>query len=303
MSRGHGPDDFRITVLSGNDAERAAFAEQSCAPASSRSVTGTLAGLAAGDQVTVAVGPRTPSPSPSFASPGFTIFNLPDGPLDLLAARTRSDATASTLVTDRLLLQRAVNPISGGSLGALDFELSLAPPDGTPGVGAAGAIRHELADERDRLGRRLAATGTSRAGTCGRRRCFRRDVVVPHQCRVCATKSDCHGEPRTPDAHRHHRSGVTMFSIFKNSQSDALAPLADLARSRHGYDRTVFLSELRRDAPTVAAMVEQLLLIDAAHHAMPTASTTHGSASPGIRQDARASVALYNASTLSTTGG
>ncbi len=94
-----------------------------------------------------------------------------------------------------------------------------------------------------------------------------------------------------------------MFSLFKNSQSDALAPLADLARSRHGYDRTVFLSELRRDAPTVAAMVEQLLLIDAAHHAMPTASTTHGSASPGIRQDARASVALYDASTLSTTGG
>jgi len=98
-----------------------------------------------------------------------------------------------------------------------------------------------------------------------------------------------------------------MFSLFKNSQSDALAPLVDLARSHHGYDRTVFLSELRRDAPTVAAMVEQLLRLDAAHHAahheVPTTAPTHGSVSPGIRQDARASVALTNVSTLSTTGG
>jgi len=78
-----------------------------------------------------------------------------------------------------------------------------------------------------------------------------------------------------------------MFRLFKNSQSAALAPLVELARSRHGYDRTVFLSELRRDAPTVAAMVEQLLLLDAALHRNPATSATYGSVSRGTRQDAR----------------
>ncbi len=93
-----------------------------------------------------------------------------------------------------------------------------------------------------------------------------------------------------------------MFSLFKKSQSDALAPIVELARNCQGYDRTVFLSELRRDAPTVATMVEQLLLDEASRHAVPMTSTMPATASARIRQEVRLDVALTDVSALSTTG-
>lgn len=51
----------------------------------------------------------------------------------------------------------------------------------------------------------------------------------------------------------------TMFRFFGLSERDALAPLLELAREKHGYDRQEWLSDLRRDAPTVVARLEQLL--------------------------------------------
>ena len=79
-----------------------------------------------------------------------------------------------------------------------------------------------------------------------------------------------------------------MFSVFRKRQfsalSAALAPLVELARRKHGFERRVFLTELRRDAPTVAALVEHELSSNArsnesvAAHAHSTdahATSTH----------------------------
>ena len=50
-----------------------------------------------------------------------------------------------------------------------------------------------------------------------------------------------------------------MFHRDRTGEREMLGPLLALARSRHGYERTVWLAELRADAPTVAARLELLL--------------------------------------------
>ena len=50
-----------------------------------------------------------------------------------------------------------------------------------------------------------------------------------------------------------------MFNLFGLPEHDALAPLLKLAREKHGADRREWLDDLRRDAPTVVARLEQLL--------------------------------------------
>lgn len=42
-----------------------------------------------------------------------------------------------------------------------------------------------------------------------------------------------------------------MLPIFRQSVPDALAPLLQLAHTRHAADRRMWLDELRRDAPGI----------------------------------------------------
>lgn len=50
-----------------------------------------------------------------------------------------------------------------------------------------------------------------------------------------------------------------LFTTLAPAEHQLLAPLLELARSKRGYDRRVWLDELRIDAPTVAARLEALL--------------------------------------------
>jgi hypothetical protein len=54
-----------------------------------------------------------------------------------------------------------------------------------------------------------------------------------------------------------------LFSRLQASEQQLLAPFLDLARQKHGYDRRVWLNELRCDAPTVAARLEAVLAAEA----------------------------------------
>jgi hypothetical protein len=60
-----------------------------------------------------------------------------------------------------------------------------------------------------------------------------------------------------------------MFRSFRTHERDALAPLIELARHKFGADRTLWLNELRADAPTVAARLEALLAEEAQPHVLP----------------------------------
>lgn len=63
-----------------------------------------------------------------------------------------------------------------------------------------------------------------------------------------------------------------MFRFFGLSERDALAPLLELAREKHGYDRQEWLSDLRREAPTVVARLERLLANEAESTITPVPS-------------------------------
>ncbi len=60
-----------------------------------------------------------------------------------------------------------------------------------------------------------------------------------------------------------------MFRSFRTHERDALAPLIELARHKFGADRTLWLNELRADAPTVAARIEALLAEELEAHVLP----------------------------------
>jgi hypothetical protein len=115
----YGADDFRITVTSATRDEVALVAAGQCPSPSNRTATGIVAGLGAIDQVQLTFGPRAPTIAPTFASPAFSITGLPDGALDLLA--TRSTIESGAFIVNRVLMQRALNPSNGASLGTLDF--------------------------------------------------------------------------------------------------------------------------------------------------------------------------------------
>ncbi len=115
----HGADDFRINVIEGTDAEIALIAAAQCPSPSNRTASGSVAGIGVADQVQVVLGPRSPTTAPTFGTPNFSFTALPDGALDLLAAR--STLTTGLLAANRVLLQRAINPANGGSVGSLDF--------------------------------------------------------------------------------------------------------------------------------------------------------------------------------------
>lgn len=65
-----------------------------------------------------------------------------------------------------------------------------------------------------------------------------------------------------------------MFRFLRQCEEAAMAPLLDLARQRVGAERRAFLDDLRRDAPTVTAMIERALAREAA--AMPVAHAPSG---------------------------
>jgi hypothetical protein len=62
-----------------------------------------------------------------------------------------------------------------------------------------------------------------------------------------------------------------MFRRFHAPDRDALAPLLELARHKHGADRTLWFDELRRDAPTVVARLEAVLAAEATAQVVPIA--------------------------------
>lgn len=137
----HGADDFRINVVAGTDDEIRSLIPGLCPSPANRTAIGSVTGFGATDQVQVVLGPRAPTTPPTFGSPNFSFAALPDGAMDLLA--TRSVLSTGLLAANRVLLQRNVNPVNGGSVGALDFNSSSAIVPESNTLTAAGAVGGE----------------------------------------------------------------------------------------------------------------------------------------------------------------
>ena len=120
-ANGSGGVDVQVQYLAAS--EFPAYAGNVCAanPAT-KTVTGTVAGLAAGNSATISLGSGTASPS---ANGAFTINKALDGTADLVATRLAINLTTFTFGIDKLIVRRGINPPAGGSIGpVIDFNAS-----------------------------------------------------------------------------------------------------------------------------------------------------------------------------------
>jgi hypothetical protein len=84
-----------------------------------KTLNGTVAGLGIAQQASVGVGGGSVS---SLAANGpFTVNDVNDGPVDLVAVRTAVDLGTFALTPDRLILRRGLNLPNNGTIPVLDF--------------------------------------------------------------------------------------------------------------------------------------------------------------------------------------
>ncbi|MEP7384290.1 MAG: hypothetical protein ABI910_21615, partial [Gemmatimonadota bacterium] len=118
-------NDFDLTISYGSQAELAVQGPANCLSPVFKSVTGSASGfgLTNSDFVSVSLGSAFASPPPTFASPNFTIANVPDGLRDLVGTRSGFDIAnpSAGFVLNKLFLKRGLNPASGSSVGVVDF--------------------------------------------------------------------------------------------------------------------------------------------------------------------------------------
>lgn len=111
--------DYSTDIFYGSAAELAAFGRNSCVleGEGGKRLTGSVAGVGAFDMVQVQLGSSGVLVLPG--SPTFTLSNVPDGPLDLIA--TRSAAGGSGFLVNKLILRRGLNLPNNGVIPTLDF--------------------------------------------------------------------------------------------------------------------------------------------------------------------------------------
>ena len=103
-----------VTVVSGTAAELAVAATRQCVlnPAT-RTVTGTVAGLGAGQSATIQLGGVSTTVN---VNGSFTLAGAPDQATDLVAARTTVNQTTLARSIDRVVIRRNVNVGAGGTI-------------------------------------------------------------------------------------------------------------------------------------------------------------------------------------------
>lgn len=116
----NGEGGTSVTVLSNAASEFPTAAVSVCpAAAATKTVTGTVAGLAAGSSATVSLGGASATVQ---ANGAFTITGAASGASDLVATRSAFNATTFAFTVDRVIVRRNLNPANNASVGAvLDF--------------------------------------------------------------------------------------------------------------------------------------------------------------------------------------
>lgn len=132
-----------LTVSLGTQGELTGAAISPCGspPSALKTVSGTVAGLGAGDVAYVGLGGPNSDPeggpiTPS--APSFTLARVPDGPQDLIAFRTSPAALGAR---GRMIIRRDQNVADNGAVGVVDFDgpESFAPSAAVVTVAGSGA--------------------------------------------------------------------------------------------------------------------------------------------------------------------
>ncbi len=90
-------------------------------PLQFKTVTGTVAGLSATESTAITLGSGFVAVPPTLANPAFTISNVQQGSVDLIATRYARDTTQGIQRANRMILRRSLNPANQSSIGTIDF--------------------------------------------------------------------------------------------------------------------------------------------------------------------------------------
>lgn len=127
------------TVLLRAKSEFVALSGQTTCPSATtgRTVTGTVANVGPTEQAAVSLGSSVASTS--FGVTNFTLQNVPDGSLDLIASRAAFGAAGFT--PNKLIIRRALTQATGSVLPVLDFNASdaFAPQTAAVTIGNLGS--------------------------------------------------------------------------------------------------------------------------------------------------------------------
>jgi hypothetical protein len=113
---------YDLNVFYGTQAELNGSGTSQCLPGAGKTVNGSVAGLSGPLQSgTVTLGPS--SASASSTTPTFQLNDVPDGALDLIAARstTALSGTGVTFTLDKLIIRRGLNQANNSTIPVLDF--------------------------------------------------------------------------------------------------------------------------------------------------------------------------------------
>jgi hypothetical protein len=111
---------------------------EDCTTAGGKTVNGTITGFTPPQQVQIGMGGGSASPQ----APGaFTLQNVENGLVDLVAVRTNINLTTFSFTPDRFIIRRNLNPANGSTLAPLDFGSSeaFAPAEANLTIGNAGS--------------------------------------------------------------------------------------------------------------------------------------------------------------------
>jgi len=131
---------YDLTILYGTQPELNGRGTQFCLPGAGKTVNGTVAGVnaAQGQAASISLGSSTADASPAGT---FQLTDVPDGALDLIAARSTTNASTFSSVVDKMIIRRGVNAGNNSTLPVLDFGSSEAfdPVQGNLTIGNIGS--------------------------------------------------------------------------------------------------------------------------------------------------------------------
>jgi hypothetical protein len=118
-------ESFTLNIWYGSQLELNGAGTTRCLPGTGKTVNGSVAGLStsATSSQSAIISLGSSSASASGALPTFSLKNVPDGALDLIAGRTTTafSGTDFSITLDKLIIRRGINAANNSTLPVLDF--------------------------------------------------------------------------------------------------------------------------------------------------------------------------------------
>ena len=112
-------DGFATTIYYGTQAELNSTGTTQCLPGAGKTLNGTVAGLGASQSADITLG--SASDAVSAPSTSYQLTNVPDGAVDLIAARSTVNLTTFSSTLDKVIIRRAQNFANNATIPVLDF--------------------------------------------------------------------------------------------------------------------------------------------------------------------------------------